>query len=293
MEPINPGPVHDDHTDMTSTGHSLQPSQLLRAVLALLLGIGVVAGVASPAAADDHHDDDDDDEGRPVLMEQDLAAVMAGTTSWVNLVWVADGDIDGVKVTAEGKDGVTVGYSPTTGEHAGPMQGYAMADRSIDTTALRITVPEDTKKKDVKLKVEVTWSYADGRRSDRDKVSIKIPIVHHSGADWEQVDTTASLDWATDNGWVDVRVAGLAPRNDDMQMWLVDDAGLDVYLPQDDSQWSGPEHDALLERNETDAIRFYIEPGTPAGTYPMEFRMTWTSGDEAKEQPVSFELTIT
>ncbi len=268
---------------MATTGHSLRLNHPLRALLALAIGIGLMAGVASPAAADD-------DKARPVLMDQDLAAVMAGTTSWVNLVWVADGDIDGVKVTAEGKDGVIVDYSPTTGDHAGPMQHYAMADRSIDTTALQITVPDDIKKKDVKLKVEVSWS--DGQRSNSRKISIKIPIVHHSGADWEQVDTTASLDWATDDGWVDIRFAGLAPRSDDMQLWLSSGAGLDVYLPQDGSQWSGPDHDALLERNETDSIRFFIEPGTPAGTYPMEFRMTWTSGEENREQPVTFDLTI-
>lgn len=273
----------------TTTSPSLRLGQLIRTLLALLLGLALLAAGAAPAAADD---DDDDDRSQPVLMEQDLAAVTAGTTSWVNLVWVADGDIDQIKVTAEGKDGVTVGYSPTTGDHAGPMQGYAMADRSIDTTALQITVPEDTKKKDVKLKVEVAWTYADGRQSDNDKVSIKIPIVHHTGDDWEQVDTSGSLDWTSDNGWVDVRFAGLAPRSDDMRMWLVDGAGLDVYLPQDDSEWSGPDHDAVLEINETDSIRFYVEPGVAAGTYPMQFRMTWTSGGEAKELPVSFDLTI-
>ncbi len=247
-----------------------------------------MAGVASPAAAADG----DGDRGQPVLMDQDLAAVMAGTTSWVNLVWVADGGIDGVKVTAKGKDGVTVGYSPTTGDHAGPMQGYAMADLSIDTTALQVTVPENFDQKQVKIDLDVEWTDAEGRQRGRRSILIKIPIVHHTGADWEQVDTTASLDWTTDNGWVDVRFAGLAPRSDDMQMWLADGAGLEVYLPQDGSQWSGPDHDALLERNETDSIRFYIEPGTPAGTYPMEFRMTWTSGDEKMEQPVTFELTI-
>lgn len=263
-----------------------RPGRLIRTLLALLLGLGLLATAAAPAAAKS------DDKAQPVLMEQDLAAVMAGTTSWVNLVWVADGDIHEFKVTAEGEDGVTVGYSPTTGDHSGPMQGYAMADRTIDTTALQITVPEGTKKKDVKLKVEVAWSYADGRESDSDKVSIKIPIVHHTGDDWEQVDTSRSLDWTADNGWVDVRFAGLAPRSDDMQMWLVDGAGLDVYLPQDDSEWSGPDHDAVLEINETDSIRFYIEPGTASGTYPVQFRMTWTSSGDAKEQPVSFDLTI-
>lgn len=272
---------------MATSEHPRGLDRPVRALFALLLGVGLVAAVASPAAAANG----ENDRARPVLMEQDLAAVMAGTTSWVNLVWVADGDIDDVRVTAEGKDGITVGYSPTTGDHAGPMQGYAMADRSIDTTALRVTVPVDFEKRDIKMQVDVAWSQTDGVR-DRANILIKIPIVHHSGADWEQVDTAASLDWTTDNGWVDVRVAGLAPRSDDMQLWLVDGAGLDVYLPQDGSTWSGPDHDALLERNETDSIRFHIEPGTAAGTYPMAFRMTWTSGDETKEQPVAFELTI-
>lgn len=271
---------------MATTGHPLRLNQALRALFALLVGVVLVAGVASPAAAAD------EEKGQPVLMDQDLAAVMAGTRSWVNLVWVADGDIDNVMVTAKGKDGVTIGYSPTTGDHAGPMQGYAMAELSIDTTALQVTVPENFDKKEVKIDVDVEWSDAEGRQRGRRSILLKLPIVHHTGADWEQVDTSASLDWATDNGWVDVRVAGLAPRSDDMQLWLTDGAGLDVYLPQDGSQWSGPDHDALLERNETDSIRFYIEPGTPAGTYPMEFTMTWTSGGEKKEQPVTFDLTI-
>lgn len=255
-------------------------SRILRVGVATAALTGVLAG---PAAADD--DDDDKTKHEPVLVKEQTATVMAGTSTWVNVLWVADGDIDDFVVIAEEKkEYYEVAYSATTVDHAGPMNGYSLSDFESDFTALQITIPDDYKKKEVKLELRTTWTRPDGEQDDK-KFSIKIPVAHYDGGrDWQLVDDQAPLG----SGWIEMPVVGLAPTSGDLQFRLDDSETVEVYLPQGD--WTGPHHNAALDIGESDVLRFFVEPGTLTADHKFSFTATWTSGGEAKSEPVSFAV---
>ncbi len=244
----------------------------------------VVAAAGSPAWADD---DDERDErerrNRPVLVKERAATVMAGTSSWVNVLWAGDGAIDDFSITAEARDGVTVSYSETTGDHAGPMNGYALDDLETDFTGLKITVPESFSKKTVRITLNAQWTTPDGRRQGR-PYQLRVPVVHHDGSDWKLVDDSAPVG----TGWVEIPVVGLAPASDDLQFSLATDPGLEVYLPQ--GAWTGPHHDSSLDAGESDVLRFHVDPASVTTDHELTFVARWTRGDEAKSIKVPFTV---
>ncbi|MGI9608528.1 MAG: hypothetical protein ACR2P0_20525 [Acidimicrobiales bacterium] len=259
----------------------------MKKFLAICLTAAMILGLlAGPAAADDHDNNDRKANGRnsrPELVKQDTAAVLAGASTWVNVLWVADGAITDFSVTAEAKKDVVLGYSVTTGDHAGPMNGYDMEDLETDFTALYITVPEDYSKRDVKLEIEAEWTNDDGESEDK-KFNLRVPVAHYEGTDWQVVDSTADLG----SGWVEIPVLGLAPASSRIQFGIEAPAGLNIYLPQE--TWTGPHHDSQLDAGESDVVRFYIEPGQFVGPMALEFEATWERSGDTKSMLVPFTV---
>lgn len=259
---------------------------VLRRLVAIVIAVAVLVP-ASPALADGdwHHGR----SARPVLLNSRLPAVVAGSSSWLNIAWVADGDIDNFQVKVDKPKGFEIAYSQTTGDHAGPMDGYAMSDKAVDFTAINLIVADNYRKKDVKLSLSMTWT-ADGEAMRR-KVKVKVPVVQHKGDDWTQIDTAGVLDRSSGSGWFDLRLAGLAPQSDDLRMTIGDAAGTSPYLPQ--GRWTGPHHDELLEAGETDTLRFWIDPDTAEqGVYNLRFTVSWESRGRDKAKDIEYVVTI-
>ncbi len=260
-------------------GSSTAPSRRAgrRSIVALLSVLVMVVALAAPAGAAPKA------KHEPTLVSREAAPVVAGVPTWVNVLWVADGSIDEFTVTASVKD-VEVAYSPTTGDHAGPMNGYALDHLETDFTALRLTVPEDYSKKDVKVTLVASWTRPDGKSMTK-KFRVWAPVVHFDGdRDWQLVDDEASLG----TGWVEVPVFGLAPSSDDLRFTLADSDGVDVYLPQSD--WTGPHHDSNLAAGESDVLRFFVEPSTVSADHTFVFDATWARTGTPKAEAVSFTV---
>ena len=248
-----------------------------QAMVALLTVLALVGALAAPAGAAPKA------KHEPTLVSKEAAPVVAGVPTWVNVLWVADGSIDKFTVTASAR-GVDVAYSPTTGDHAGPMNGYALDHLETDFTALRLTVPEDYSKKNVKVTLVASWTRPDGKSKSK-KYRVQVPVVHFDGdRDWQLVDDEASLG----TGWVEVPVFGLAPSSDDLRFTLADTGGVDVYLPQSD--WTGPHHDSNLAAGESDVLRFYVEPGTISADHTFVFDATWARTGTPKAEAVKFTV---
>ncbi len=260
-------------------------NSIVRRIAACLIAVAVLVP-ASPALADG---DSHGRSARPVLLNSRLPAVVAGSSSWLNIAWVADGDIGDFRVVVEKPKGFEIAYSQTTRDHAGPMDGYAMSDKAVDFTAINLIVDDDYRKRDIKLKLVMTWT-AEGK-SMRRKASVKVPVIQHEGDDWEQIDTGGVLNKSSDSGWFDLRLAGLAPQSNNVRMVLSDDAGTSLYLPQ--GTWTGPHHDELLEAGETDTLRFWIDPdAVDKGEYNLRFTISWESRGEKKAKDVGYSVTI-
>lgn len=245
----------------------------------------LVGALAGPAAADDGDKDErDGKKNQPVLVKERTAAILAGTTTWVNVLWLADGDIDNLKIEAKAEDGVTVGYSTTTGDHAGPMNGYEMLNFETDFTALAITVPEDFDEKRIKVKLKATWTRPDGEKEDKD-FKLKIPVVRYEGKDWQLVEKQAPIG----DGWVEIPVLGLAPTSSDLRFAPAAGETTEFYLPQGD--WTGPHHDSALSAGESDVLRFYIEPSSISADLTLDFVATWSRDGQRKREAISFTVS--
>ena len=227
-----------------------------------------------------------------MLLNYETAAVTAGTTTWINLGWVAQGNLDNFKVTASANRGAKITYSETTGDHAGPMNGYQLLDNETDFTALLITVPDRDNISDIKIELKATWTTDEGE-TEKESFKITVPVAQHSGDDWTLVANSGSPNGADEAypGWVEMSVMGLAPASEVVRFTLTDDGGVVPHLPQE--TWTGPDHDDLIELGETDILRFYIEPGSiESGEHVVTFLATWSSKGEAKQSVVPFTVII-
>jgi len=253
----------------------------LKPITALSLATALVGGVlTSPASAGW------EDDSHPVLLTEQTAAVTAGGSVWLNIMWASAGDVEDFEVTFKANHDGEVEYSQTTVDHAGPMNGYQMLDNEADFTAVRLTVPEDTKHDEVQLEAKATWTADDGK-SEKHTFKITVPVVQYTGEDWQLVGNTSSAV----NGWVEMKVTGFAPSTEDLEFEVMDDAGTEPYLPQ--VTWTGPHNDGQLVTGETDMVRFYVEPGsvTP-GDHTVTFTTAWIRNGEPKTKNVDYTFTI-
>jgi len=257
-----------------------------RLIAALATG-AIASTVLIPAAAADSAP-----KNEPVLTSDTLPAITKGATVWVNLMWVGDGNIDDFKITVptgdDPEEDPIIAYPENTVDHSGPMEGYQLSDHEIDFTAVQVTIDDEFEESGFKLKVEATWT-ADGKAKKK-TFKIKVPVIDHSGDDWAQVNDSASIASGVDDGWIDMKIAGLAPKSEDVEFRIKTDAGTAPYLPQ--GTWTGPDNDALIEMGETDTVRFYLEPGTVApGTYDLVFEVSWKNG-KTKTKDLPFTVTV-
>jgi hypothetical protein len=242
-----------------------------------LAAVAISGLAASPASAAKQ------DDSTPVLLNEETAAVTAGTSVWLHLAWVAKGDIDDFRITAKANHGATIEYSETTGDHAGPMNGYQLLTNETDFTAIRLIVPGDVKDKEVRIDLKTIWT-EDGKSKKKD-IKVNVPIAQHSGDDWALVNNVST----SGDGWIEMTVTGLAPKSEGLRFSVVDDADTNPYLPHE--TWTGPDHDDLIEVGETDVVRFYIEPGSvPTGEHTITFAANWTSGN--KDKSINFPFTV-
>ena len=184
------------------------------------------------------------------------ASITSGDTAWILLQWQGLADVTDFELRATGTDGVTVSYPTNTGDHSSFMQGRALAEGRLDSTALKVTVPADAKKQ-VYLNLSFTWTaYGESRQAT---TQIRVPVVDYKGDDFEIVDR-AVRPGADGDMWVEITYRGLAPSLQDFRVTVpkAADNGVDLYFPRTDH--SSLNSDSELEDRETDYIRFRFDP---------------------------------
>lgn len=246
------------------------------ALIALLASAALLFGAATPAAAMK--------KSKVDLQTRQTAAVTAGDTVWVSLLWLAEGDAENVRVVAERLPrGVTVEYPSNTGDHSGPSTGSTLGDGELDYTALRLSVPYGTKT--FNFGAAVSWE-SDGKTHDR-STTVSVPVVDHEGGDVEQTTTRAVIS-AGEATWVDIWFAGLAPRIDGFSLSVTDHPGLDITYPGEGAATS-LHNDALLEDGESDVARVLVDAGDlEPGTYVLDTNV----GYEVDGQPATLAGTV-
>lgn len=253
-----------------------------------LLSFLVVLTLAAPAGAAPKPDVDKDVE----LTNYETAAVIAGDSTWIALNWLgAGGDAENFQLVVKKPDpGVEVGYPANTGTYTSLWADDTLSDGEMDFTAIKITLPYETKK-DVKLILSLTYDH-NGKQKRRD-FNIRVPVVAYSGGeDLQQVTSSLGELPLGESAWVGVSYAGLAPRLDDFQLTVTDAAGLPIVYPGDGASTS-LHHDARLEDGETDIARFRVDAyDIPAGSYTIQVQATYRRDAVTADLPGTVELVI-
>ena len=240
---------------------------------------------------DDDRDDDDRDEDRRLkdsiqLRTNKTAAVVEGDTVWITVSLRAKVDVDDVRVTAT-LVGEAVAYPGNTGDHSGPYNRYDLDRKETDFVAFQITAPQIDKKKEyVDLELQVTWT-EDGRARQGTE-SVKVPVIEFSGEPYELVTDEITL---TDgaNGWVQLALAGLTPRIDDVRIRLAQPTDLDIHYPQE--TYTSLLRDATLEDGETDQANLRLGEAHWGQTIEVEVRVDFVL--DAEPMTRTHRVTIT
>lgn len=250
-----------------------------RLIPVLALVAGLTTGLTQPVSA----------AAKPKLLEQEAAAIVAGTSSWLAFAWQAADDLVDFRVVVTDAGDATVRYPENTGGHTSPHQSADLMAGEIDFTAVEVTVPHDFGKKDIKLKLEASWSEGDKRRSS--KFDARVPVVHYTGEYVEQLTHEAAIA-AGQQTWVEVAFTSLGVRLDDFTVTVVDDRGLSITYPALGGSTS-LDSNASLDAGETDVVRFAVDPsGAAPGTYELSLATRFVRGSTTDLVSGGLSLTI-
>lgn len=218
--------------------------------------------------------------GPPAKIEaqtKQTAAVIAGDSAWVTIDWLArDGDAQNFQVTvAKIDDGVNYSYPANTGSYTSLWADDLLSENEIDFTAIKLTVPYDGRSH-LNLQLLVTYE-TDGVTQEK-KVEILVPVVTYSGEDLQQVTSDLGAIDASSSTWIDVQYAGFAPVLEAFSVRVIEAGGLAIVYPAGGTSTSLV-HDATLEDNETDLVRFRVDSSDlDAGPHTLQIEATYTKG---------------
>ena len=264
---------------------SLRGSGRSRVITALATIILIPILLASGAEAQSSSPNDGDLEDSIQIRTNKTAAVLAGDTAWITLSIRGQADVDDLRFTAT-LDGQPVAYPENTVDHSGPYNGYGLKEKETDYVAFQITAPMVDKKAHLPLELQVTWTEDGSPRSASE--TVKVPVVTFSGEPYELVSDEVTLSEA-DNGWVRIRLAGLAPQLDDVRVAVTDPTGLTIHYPQE--TYTSLLRDARLENGETDEANFRLGEEHWGQSFAVELKVDYTLGGEAMTR--THQVTIT
>jgi len=214
------------------------------------------------------------------------SAVVEGDTAWVTVSLRGLVDVDDLRFTAA-LAGQPVAYPENTVDHSGPYNGYALDRDEIDYVAFQITAPQiEQAKQYVDFTISATWTGEGERREG--SLTIAVPVIEFSGEPYELVtdDITITEDA---NGWVNLAMAGLTPRIEDVKVSIVEPSGLDVHYPQE--TYTSLLRDAVLEDGETDEANLRLGEAHWGQTIDVEIRIDYVV--DAEPLTRTHKVTIT
>lgn len=260
-----------------------------RIAAAAALTSALVAGAAVPVSADSDRNDRSRRAPAPILLSDRKQSWIAGSSNWINLSWTSKGEIDDLRVKASTTSrNVEVGYSETTGDHAGLMVDAGLEANEIDFTSLYVKTGPDSPK-NFNVHLDVQWT-VDGRQY-RGRTVLQFRGAAFEG-DAFAVMTEAGSAVAGGDGsenWLELSYLGLAPATTDFEVSV--DGDMPVYLPQDD--FTSLHHDDVLLVNETDVARIWFDPDEiEAGEYELDIVVKYSVGGKRAKMTHPIKLTI-
>ncbi len=235
-----------------------------------LLSLAILVVGATPALA----------QGKSVKVEVQLrqtAAVVAGDTAWIAIDWLArDGDAENFQVVVNKIDGgITYSYPENTATYTSLWSDDLLSENELDFTAIKLEVPYDARSH---LNLQVMASYVSNGKAEQKRFEILVPIVTYTGEDLQQITTDLGTIEPAAGQWVEVHYAGFAPLLDDFAVTVTDPAGLAIVYPKYGTSTS-LDHNASLEDNETDVVRFRIDADElSVGTHTLHIEATYAKG---------------
>ncbi len=213
------------------------------------------------------------------VVKADLASVIKGTDGWVAVTFTADGgDIENIRMTADPKTkGVTITYPSNTGDHSSLMQNDSLMAGEIDYAAFKLETGTDVNGNSVNFTINVTMT-VDGK-AETAKFEVKAPLAAYTGGQVEQVTDSVGSIAVGEARWVDVAFVGVAPVTLDLAAVVTGD--VTIIHPGERASTS-LHHDAQLDANETDIVRFYVDATDAVpGTYVLQVNTTYDGGSLA------------
>lgn len=214
------------------------------------------------------------------------SAVVEGDTAWVTVSLRGLVDVDDLRFTAT-LAGEPVAYPENTVDHSGPYNGYALDRDEIDYVAFQITAPQiERRKQYVDFTLSASWTGEGERREG--SLTIAVPVIEFSGEPYELVTDDITITEEA-NGWVNLALAGLTPRIEDVKVSIVGPSGLDVHYPQE--TYTSLLRDAVLEDGETDEANLRLGEAHWGQTIDVEIRIDYVVDAEALSR--THKVTIT
>lgn len=226
----------------------------------------------------------------PTLLSDTRQAWVMGTSQWVNFTWTTDADIEDLRVTGTSShQDVSIGYSTTTGDHAGPSENADLSANEIDHTAIHITTGERTPS-NFNVRLTATWK-VDGE-SYSGRTTIRFRGAAYEGDAFAVLTDVVDVSIADGaSSWVDLNYTGLAPSTTDFSV-TASGSDVEIYHPQVD--FTSLHHDAVLVVGETDTARIWLDPDVvQPGTYDITVRITYSTGGsrDTLEHPVRLNVS--
>lgn len=249
-----------------------------------MLSLAILVAGATPALA----------QGKSVKVEVQLrqtAAVVAGDTAWIAIDWLArDGDAENFQVVINKiDDGVAYSYPENTGTYTSLWSDDLLSENELDFTAIKLEVPYDARSH---LNLQVMATYVSNGKAEQKRFEILVPIVTYTGEDLQQITTDLGTIEPAAGQWVEVHYAGFAPLLDDFAVTVTDPAGLAIVYPNYGTSTS-LDHNASLEDNETDVVRFRIDADElSVGTHTLHIEATYAKGGVPGSLPGTVTVTV-
>ncbi len=212
------------------------------------------------------------------------SAVVEGDTAWVTVSLRGLVDVEDLRFTAT-LAGEPVAYPENTVDHSGPYNGYSLDRDEIDYVAFQVTAPQiEQSKQYVDFTLSATWTGEGEQREG--SLTIAVPVIEFNGEPYELVSDEITISEEA-NGWVNLAMAGLTPRIEDVRVSIVEPDGLDIHYPQE--TYTSLLRDAVLEDGETDQANLRLGEAHWGQTIDVEVRVDYVVDAE----PLTRTHTVT
>ncbi len=242
---------------------------ILAAIAALVLFAASNCSAAVATHTDDisttGHDDAADASPRRNRVGVDAPGVARGE------------DATSFELTAEPPRGITVSYPENTGKFSSLYKQSTLLAGDTDYSSIKVQVGDDVLGSQ---RIKLTVDYKLGRRNEKQKVFVTLPVVEATAPTVEQLTKSVGPITAGSSGWVDVSYKANKPGVTHAQLTAKPPAGATVTYPNDASH-SGFAADSTLSVGETDHASFKIDTGTlEPGAYTVELDLVYGNGGQ-------------